>query len=473
MRPTTRPRRGSARQDAEFVETLRLAARDVEAAQHDAQQFATTDPDDANRTAADAAARWVVAAHRTTAHPLLADVDEEENLLDLAISALGDEDPLLPKVLAALGAERSAELAVRKSNSDGDCPLVKCCLAPWKPRTLAALLRAAAGSGFGGEACHDAPRKEGRAAPLRLALESAPTASFLPRGLQSNVADRTEPGGPPGAAPGRPTRGGRRRLAPATGVREGLPGPRGGAPEPRRRARPGRAAGRPAPPTPPRRRATARVRVESSAAARAGGASAVRSALLAPWEPKAAERIARKPTAGSEKLLKKLAAAQADHVEQDEQGGAYAVHCAVRGKADDCVELLLDALRDPAMVSPTPLPDDGDDAHRPRHYRDAPLGSSLLHEAAFRQAPQCLERLLRHGGFDVSSKAQFKPVGIVTPLEVAVQRGDAACVALLLRAGATPSTADAYQGAKRGRASSAHVLTKLLSHRVLVDLALH
>ena len=80
-------------------------------------QFATTDADDANRTAADAAARWVVAAHRTTAHPLLADDDEEENLLDLAISALGDEDPLLPKVLAALGAERSAELAVRKSNS--------------------------------------------------------------------------------------------------------------------------------------------------------------------------------------------------------------------------------------------------------------------------------------------------------------------------------------------------------------------
>ena len=87
-----------------------------------------------------------------------------------------------------------------------------------------------------------------------------------------------------------------------------------------------------------------------AAAARAGGASAVRSALLAPWEPKAAERIARKPTAGSEKLLKKLAAAQADHVEQEEQGGAYAVHCAVRGKADDCVELLLDALRDPAIV---------------------------------------------------------------------------------------------------------------------------
>ena len=167
-----------------------MAARDVAAAQHDARQFATTDSDDANRTAADAAARWVVAAHRTTAHPLLADDDEEENLLDLAISALGDEDPLLPKVLAALGAERSAELAVRKSDSDGDCPLVKCCLAPWKPRTLAALLRAAAGSGFGGEACHDAPRKEGRAAPLRLALESAPTASFLPRGLQSNVADR-------------------------------------------------------------------------------------------------------------------------------------------------------------------------------------------------------------------------------------------------------------------------------------------
>ena len=38
----------------------------------------------------------------------------------------------------------------------------------------------------------------------------------------------------------------------------------------------------------------------------------MRSALLAPWEPKAAERIARKPTAGSEKLLKKLAAAQAE-----------------------------------------------------------------------------------------------------------------------------------------------------------------
>ena len=197
----------------------------------------------------------------------------------------------------------------------------------------------------------------------------------------------------------------------------------------------------------------------------------MRSALLAPWEPKAVERIASKLTAGSEKLLKKLAAAQADHVEQEEQGGAYAVHCAVRGKADDCVELLLDALRDPAMVSPTPLPDDGDDAHRPRHYRDAPLGSSLLHEAAFRQAPQCLERLLRHGGFDVSSKAHFKPVGIVTPLEVAVRRGDAACVALLLRAGATPSVEDAYQGAKSGRgASSAHVLTKLLSDRVLVDL---
>ena len=67
--------------------------------------------------------------------------------------ALGDEDPLLPRMLAALGAERSAELAVRKSNFDGDCPLVKCCLAPWKPRTLGALLRAAAGSGFGGEAC--------------------------------------------------------------------------------------------------------------------------------------------------------------------------------------------------------------------------------------------------------------------------------------------------------------------------------
>ena len=150
--------RKRASQDAEFVETLRLAARDVAAAQHDAQQFATTDADDANRTAADAAARWVVAAHRTTAHPLLADDDGEENLLDLAISALGDEDPLLPKVLAALGAERSAELAVR--DSGGDCPLVKCCLAPWKPRTLGALLRAAAGSGFGGEACHDAPRKE-------------------------------------------------------------------------------------------------------------------------------------------------------------------------------------------------------------------------------------------------------------------------------------------------------------------------
>jgi hypothetical protein len=30
-----------------------------------------------------------VAAHRTTAHPLLADDEEEENLLDLAISALG------------------------------------------------------------------------------------------------------------------------------------------------------------------------------------------------------------------------------------------------------------------------------------------------------------------------------------------------------------------------------------------------
>ena len=80
--------------------------------------------------------------------------------------------------------------SLTKQCDDGDCPLVKCCLAPWKPRTLAALLRAAAGSGFGGEACHDAPRKEGRAAPLRLALESAPTASFLPRGLQSNVADR-------------------------------------------------------------------------------------------------------------------------------------------------------------------------------------------------------------------------------------------------------------------------------------------
>ena len=94
-----------------------------------------------------------------------------------------------------------------------------------------------------------------------------------------------------------------------------------------------------------------------------------------------------------------------------------------------------------------------------------------IHWLICAQAPQCLERLLRHGGFDVSSKAHFKPVGVVTPLEVAVRRGCAACVALLLRAGATPSTADAYQGAKRGRgASSAHVLTKLLSDRVLVDL---
>ena len=193
----------------------------------------------------------------------------------------------------------------------------------------------------------------------------------------------------------------------------------------------------------------------------------MRSALLAPWEPKAAEQsLSRNRTTGSEKLLKKLAAAQADHVEQEEQGGAYAVHCAVRGKADDCVELLLDALRDPAMVSPTPLPDDGDDAHRPRHYRDAPLGSALYMRPPSDRTAASAPRS------DVSSKAQFKPSAIVTPLEVAVRRGDPACVALLLRAGATPSTADAYQGAKRGRgASSAHVLTKLLSDRVLVDLA--
>ena len=64
------------------------------------------------------------------------------------------------------------------------------------------------------------------------------------------------------------------------------------------------------------------------------------------------KQLALKQATGSAKLIKKLAAAQADHVEQEEQGGAYAVHCAVRGKADDCVELLLDALRDPAMVSP-------------------------------------------------------------------------------------------------------------------------
>ena len=269
--------------------------------------------------------------------------------------------------------------------------------------------------------CHDAPRKEGRAAPLRLALESAPTASFLPRGLQSNVADRRNRAAllallqaDPHAAADDDSllqlacEKGYLDLAAALLSHGGVLGP--GAPP-----------GRPAPlhaAAEAGDRAPARAFL--AAAARAGGASAVRSRCSRPGKPKAAERIARKPTAGSEKLLKKLAAAQADHVEQEEQGGAYAVHCAVRGKADDCVELLLDALRDPAMVSPTPLPDDGDDAHRPRHYRDAPLGSSLLHEAAFRQAPQCLERLLRHGGFDVSSKAQFKPVGIVTPLEVAV-----------------------------------------------------
>jgi len=458
--------RKRASQDAEFVETLRLAARDVKAARHDAQNFATTDANDANRLAADAAATWVIAAHKTTAHPLLIE-DEGENLLDLAISALSDEDPLLPRMLAALGAERSAELAVA---GDGDCALVKCCLAPWKPRTLGALLRAAAGSGFGGEVCAEAPRKQGRAKPLQLALESAPKAIFLARGLQQNISDRRNRAAllallqaDPNAAADDGSllqlacEKGYLDLAAALLSHGGVLGPHA----PQGRVSPLHAAAEAG--------ATALCARILAAAARAGGAGAVRSALLAAWEPQVIAP-ALQPAAGSDALLKKLAAAQAEGDEEDE-GGAYAVHCAVRGQAPDCVELLLDALRDPAMVSPTPLPDDGDDAHRPRHYRDAPLGASLLHEAAFRQAPQCLERLLRHGGFDVSSKAPFPPVGVVTPLQVAVRRGDAACVALLLRAGATPSAEDAYQGAKRGRgASSAHVLTKLLSDRVLVDL---
>ena len=107
---------------------------------------------------------------------------------------------------------------------------------------------------------------------------------------------------------------------------------------------------------------------------------------------------------------------------------------------------VLDALR-PAMVQQAPARY-GDDALRPRHYRDAPLGSSAPRPPSGKR--RSVWRLLRHGGFDVSSKAQFKPRNCGA-LEVAI-RWRASVVALLLRAGATPSTADAYQGAKRGRA---------------------
>ena len=263
----------------------------------------------------------------------------------------------------------------------------------------------------------------------------------------------TEPGGPPGTAPGRPTRGGRRRLASATGVREGLPGPRGGAPEPRPRVGPAVPGGPPL--TPRRARATARCARVIAAAARAGGAAPCVG--LAPWEPKAAERIVETGR-GLEKLLQKLAAAQAGHVEQEEQGGAYAVPCRPR-QGQRRANCLLDALHDRLVRrrrcattattrSTAALPR----RPRPRFSMRRPAGTAMSGTTV---APRWLRRVVQ---------AQFKPVGIVTPLEVAVQRGDAACVAVL-RAGATPSTADAYQGAS---AAERVLLVSATSDRVLV-----
>ena len=180
------PRRKRAAQDAEFVETLRLA-RDVAAAQHDAavchNRF-----DDANRTAS-TPRRWVVAAHRTTAHLLLADDDEEENLLDLATSPPRTR-PAPASKLAALGAERApswpcgnqiptampARDAASRRGSRGPSPFY------WRRRDRASA------------ACYDAPRKEG--APRRYGSRSK--ARRRPRSCRGPPVERSRPTKPGG-----------------------------------------------------------------------------------------------------------------------------------------------------------------------------------------------------------------------------------------------------------------------------------
>ena len=455
--------RAKAAADPSLLETLKKAALKCEAAQYDARTLGGTDSP--FRNVADAAADWVTAAARTAAHPLVAP-EPIENCLDDALRTLGDDDAVLPRLLTALGAKAASELAVKPAADDA-CALTRCCV-EWAPRTLAALLRAAAGHGVGGQVAAFAPRPEGAPSPLIAALRAAPACKEA-RGSKASARDRQArlalkalvAADPSAAADD----GAALKLACEKGyldVAAALLAVGGVLAEEPDGLSPMHVACEAGD-----HELAARL---LAAAARTGGFAGVRAQLLAAWDPAAPEekKSSKLAASPSSEMLRRLSVARVAKAETT-SAAIYPVHYAVRSGSPKCVELCIDALRDPETASPTPL-DDEDDG--PRQYRDAPLGLSLLHEAAYHRQPACLALLLRSGGFDPNQRLAFAPAGreATTPLEIAVARNATACVSLLLRAGATPCLEDALKGAKRGLgASAAAVLTRLLSDRV--DLA--
>ncbi|KAJ1445035.1 hypothetical protein M885DRAFT_337190 [Pelagophyceae sp. CCMP2097] len=163
-------------------------------------------------------------------------------------------------------------------------------------------------------------------------------------------------------------------------------------------------------------------------------------------------------------MLQRLAAAKSGRGDDDERRrGAYPVHLAVRQRSAAMVELCLAALRDPFSATLVQATDDS--GVSPRHYRDTPLGATLLHDAAFSRAPDALRTLLRHGGFDVDLAIEYAVgrrsgplIESVTPLEVAANRNCVRCAEELLAAGAAVEFFQVPPVALRGHAAAAGVL---------------
>ena len=458
-----RTARAMGRGDAALVEALAGVNRSVD----DARYAARGGPDGPRRAAADAAARWVAAAAATAGHALLDEASTSENVLGDALASLGDDEDLLPRLLDWLGPPRCARLALAAAG-DAPCPLRVAATAPWAPRVLTALLRAGADASA-------APAPDGAPSLLRAALEAAPRSDARGRAASAARGHRvahtallTLLAADPAAALDADGDGCLVAVACAKGYLDlassllsagaAVAAPRGAAAA-RTPLHVAAAAGDAA--------LCARL---VAALARDGGADAARGALLAaagaaaPAADDAPRDPRSPPRTPSSNLLERLASAQTPSADTAaggaEETGAYPIHAAVDAGAADVVELLLDALLDPARCGGDGG-DDGAPALRPRHYRDAPLGAALLHHAAFARRPACLAKLVAARGFDVGARLAFRGRD-ATPLEVAVRRNCAESVTLLVRAGAEPDRGLALEAAAAGRGAAAVALLRSL-----------
>lgn len=392
----------------------------------------STDWSEAARSAAAAAAAWVAAIVRG-----LDDADDEdrgsdENVLLDAVRTFGDDDRVLAKLLVALGPERCAQLAVRPDDT-GACALRIAASPPpsWAPRALTAMLRAGAAPPHDifDLALRSAPPAAMKAiddvnvAALRAALNASPPHAMtelldaaMTKGYMRLVDDLLVTGAV---------------WRPPDEELVDTPTPLHTAAQ--------------------RGDSAVCVRLVASVA-RFAGPHAARAALCC-----GLRRPEVVPTTGrttKHALLTRVAAAPRD--------ADYPIHLAIIHGHGTLCAFFLQALHDPTSATETTsegAPPSPPGLAPPRHYRDAAYGATLLHEAARASQPAAATALLRHGGFDANAALEFRG-SVATPLDVATARYCAETVAVLLRAGATPTLQHAAIAASR--ATAVAIVTALM-----------